>query len=95
MKGLIINNGNPSAVTVEHDGKVETFKTFAAACEYADKITEKRFPIWPDDQQAFPFLESFDEERADLIGHNGPTAEHYSGVGAYWLREYNLLEAGQ
>jgi len=42
MKGLIINNGNPSAVTVEHDGKVVKFETFAAACEYADTINDEK-----------------------------------------------------
>lgn len=42
MKGLIINNGNPSAVTVEHDGKVVKFETFAAACEYADKVRDAK-----------------------------------------------------
>ncbi|AYN94407.1 hypothetical protein EAW52_10775 [Pseudomonas sp. LTJR-52] len=42
MTGLIINNGNPSAVTVDHDGVTVTFKTFAAACEYADKINDEK-----------------------------------------------------
>lgn len=44
MKGLIINNGNPSAVTVDHDGVTVTFSTFVEACKYADTIREKRFP---------------------------------------------------
>ena len=90
MKGLIINNGNPSAVTVDHDGVTVTFSTFVEACKYADTIREKRFPKWPDDQQ-----DLFDEARMDIIGQNGNDGEHYAGLGADWLREYNLLEVGQ
>ncbi|WP_312601087.1 hypothetical protein [Pseudomonas luteola] len=95
MKGLIINNGNPSAVTVDHDGVTVTFSTFVEACKYADTIREKRFPVWPNDQMALPHLDDFDEERMDRIGQNGPDGLAYQGVCADWLREYNLLEAGQ
>ncbi|WP_312800469.1 hypothetical protein [Pseudomonas sp.] len=42
MKGLIINNGNPSAVTVDHDGVTVTFSTFVEACKYADKINDTK-----------------------------------------------------
>lgn len=50
---------------------------------------------WPDDQTEFEFIDSFDEERMDRIGQNGPDGLAYQGIGADWLREYNLLEAGQ
>jgi hypothetical protein len=92
MTGMIINNQNPSAVTVEHDDIKETFPNFQAACAYADTVREKRFPQWPADQiDMFPHANAFDEDRMDRIGQNGPDGLAYEGVGKEWLELYGLL----
>lgn len=95
MTGWIIDNCNPHAVTVEYgEGEIKVFETLAKALEFADELRAKRFPVWPEDQTSFPFLESFDEARCDRVAASHGDGEHYR-VGDDWLREYNLLEAGQ
>jgi hypothetical protein len=43
MTGMIINNGNPIAVTVEYgDGEKRIFGTLAKALEFADQLREER-----------------------------------------------------
>nr|WP_019365277.1 hypothetical protein [Pseudomonas luteola] len=91
---LIIDNTNPSAVTVKGCGEPQTFDNFDEACRYADKVYEaKRFPKWPEDQTSFPFLEAFDEARTDRIAASHGDGEHYQSerVGDDWLKLYGLL----
>ena len=95
MSGWILNNLNPSKPFIEYgNGEKKDFDNFDQALEFADQLTEKRFPRWPEDQTSFPFLEAFDEARTDRIAASHGDGEHYR-VGDEWLREDGLLEEGQ
>lgn len=56
---------------------------------------------FPDDQldmfsqEKHPHLYDFNEERTDRVAVSHGDGEHYDDLGADWLREYGLLEAGQ
>lgn len=81
MTGYIINNSNPSAVTVEIGNEKTTHANIDAAWQYVDGKREEEQ------------LDLFGQEEPPLqlkVVYGGQ--DDYEGFGKAWLREAGLLD---
>jgi len=81
MSGYIINNSNPSAVTVEIGNEKTTHANIDAAWHYVDgKREEEQLDLFGQEEPPLQLKAVYGEGRA------------YDGFGASWLREAGLLD---